>query len=128
MDARAGASGVRVLSVTDHDTVAALQPAAVACARAGIETSYRDVWGTRHDVPEASLRALLAEFGDGADGWRRIEPPEAQRPCYLPPDLKDWLPEDDLAQGRDVIGHVTPPGVGVPRSLGSTPPDIVPRI
>jgi predicted metal-dependent phosphoesterase TrpH len=35
--ARARASGVTVLSVTDHDTVAGLAPAAAACDEAGIE-------------------------------------------------------------------------------------------
>jgi predicted metal-dependent phosphoesterase TrpH len=35
--ARAAASGVRVLAVTDHDTVAGCDPAAAACATAGIE-------------------------------------------------------------------------------------------
>jgi predicted metal-dependent phosphoesterase TrpH len=34
---RAAAAGVRVLSVTDHDTVAGYRPAAAACARSGIE-------------------------------------------------------------------------------------------
>jgi predicted metal-dependent phosphoesterase TrpH len=35
--ARAAASGVRVLAVTDHDTIAGCDPAAAACAPAGIE-------------------------------------------------------------------------------------------
>lgn len=35
--ARSAAAGVSVLSVTDHDTVAACEPAAAACLRAGIE-------------------------------------------------------------------------------------------
>jgi len=59
-----------------------------ACALVGIEPSYRDVWGIEHAVPEASLRALLADFGDGADEWQRSAPPEAQRPCYLPDEWK----------------------------------------
>jgi len=59
-----------------------------ACAQAGIETSYRDVWGVRQEVPESSLRALLADFGAGADEWRRSEPPQAQRPCFLPGGLR----------------------------------------
>jgi (1->4)-alpha-D-glucan 1-alpha-D-glucosylmutase len=71
-----------------------------ACALAGIETSYRDVWGVRREVPESSLRTLLADFGDGADEWRRSEPPEAQRPCYLPEPLKNggriWGPAVQL--------------------------------
>jgi len=71
-----------------------------ACALAGIETSYRDVRGVRREVPEASLRALLAEFGDDADEWRRSEPLETQRPCYLPEPLKNggriWGPAVQL--------------------------------
>ena len=35
--ARAAAAGVTVLSVTDHDTVAACEAAGVACRAAGIE-------------------------------------------------------------------------------------------
>jgi len=43
------------------------QALAALCAHLGIDTSYHDIWGTRHPVPEASLTALLAEFGVRAD-------------------------------------------------------------
>jgi len=49
---RASAAGVRVLSVTDHDTVAAWEAASTACAAAGIE------W-----VPGIEISAIA----DGAD-------------------------------------------------------------
>lgn len=37
------------------------------CARFGIATSYHDIWGKLHDVSDAGLRALLAEFEANAD-------------------------------------------------------------
>ncbi len=37
------------------------------CQRFGIATFYDDIWGKRHEVPDAGLRALLAEFGADAD-------------------------------------------------------------
>lgn len=33
------------------------------CAQCGIATGYHDIWGNWREVPEASLRALLAGFG-----------------------------------------------------------------
>ncbi len=50
------------------------------CAAAGIAAGYHDIRGTWHTVPEASLRALLAELG-----------PEAGAPprCYVPPGLSE---------------------------------------
>ena len=71
--ARASAAGVTVLSVTDHDTVAACDAVAAACDRAGIEfvtgieiTAVRDeadvhVLGYFLDPQSASLRAFLSE-------------------------------------------------------------------
>jgi predicted metal-dependent phosphoesterase TrpH len=69
---RAAAAAVHVLSVTDHDTVAAAQAAAAACAAAGIEfvsgieitavTEDADVHvlGYFLDVDDAELHAFLA--------------------------------------------------------------------
>ena len=71
--ARASAAGVTVLSVTDHDTVAACDAVAAACDTAGIEfvpgieiTAVRDeadvhVLGYFLDPQSASLRAFLSE-------------------------------------------------------------------
>ncbi len=36
------------------------------CARLGISTTWHDIWGKRHEVPDASLRALIVEFGPEA--------------------------------------------------------------
>jgi (1->4)-alpha-D-glucan 1-alpha-D-glucosylmutase len=36
------------------------------CERAGIATSFHDIWGNHREVPEASLRALLEQLGAGA--------------------------------------------------------------
>ena len=71
--ARASAAGVTVLSVTDHDTVAACDAVAAACDTAGIEfvpgieiTAVRDeadvhILGYFLDPQSASLRAFLSE-------------------------------------------------------------------
>src|SRR5688572_13315270 len=71
--ARAQAAGVRVLSVTDHDTVAACDAARVACETAGIEfvpgieiTAIREgvdvhVLGHFVDPDSPDLLAFLAE-------------------------------------------------------------------
>src|SRR5262249_42062189 len=56
------------------------------CERAGIATSYHDIWGRRHEATEAGLRALLAELGIAdttehalaeaqAGDWREAVPP-----------------------------------------------------
>jgi (1->4)-alpha-D-glucan 1-alpha-D-glucosylmutase len=47
------------------------------CALFGIDTEYHDVWGALHEVPEASLRALLGELGVDASTPRRAS--EAER-------------------------------------------------
>jgi predicted metal-dependent phosphoesterase TrpH len=69
--ARASAAGVRVLSVTDHDTLAGYRPTAAACAAAGIElvagieiTAVRDgidvhTLGYFMDVDAPALAAFL---------------------------------------------------------------------
>jgi predicted metal-dependent phosphoesterase TrpH len=71
--ARAAAAGVTVLSVTDHDTVAACDAVAAACEQAGIEfvagieiTAVRDeadvhVLGYFLDPRSASLRGFLSD-------------------------------------------------------------------
>ena len=71
--ARAAAAGVTVLSVTDHDTVAACAAVAAACEQAGIEfvtgieiTAVRDeadvhVLGYFLDPRSASLRGFLSD-------------------------------------------------------------------
>jgi 3',5'-nucleoside bisphosphate phosphatase len=71
--ARAAAAGVTVLSVTDHDTIAACQTVEGACRTAGIEfvagievTAVRDevdvhVLGYFVDPESAALRAFLTE-------------------------------------------------------------------
>jgi 3',5'-nucleoside bisphosphate phosphatase len=71
--ARASAAGVTVLSVTDHDTIAACDAVAAACETAGIEfvtgieiTAVRDeadvhVLGYFLDPRSASLRGFLTE-------------------------------------------------------------------
>jgi predicted metal-dependent phosphoesterase TrpH len=71
--ARAASAGVRVLAVTDHDTVAACAPVAVACTAAGIEfvpgievTAVRDevdvhTLGYFFDVHSAVLADFLSE-------------------------------------------------------------------
>ena len=71
--ARAAASGVTVLGVTDHDTVEACEAARHACATVGITfvpgieiTAVRDevdvhVLGYFLDTPSAGLRLFLAE-------------------------------------------------------------------
>ena len=70
---RASAAGVRVLSVTDHDTVAAWEPASTACSAAGIELvpgieitaiaggADVHVLGYFIDVHAPALRSFLAQ-------------------------------------------------------------------
>jgi len=70
---RAAAAGVKVLAVTDHDTVAACQSVGAACATSGIEfvpgievTAVRDgvdvhTLGYFFDVASPSLSRFLAE-------------------------------------------------------------------
>ena len=48
------------------------------CAQHGIATFYHDIWGTRHDVPEAGLVALLAQFGVDASTPERAASSESQ--------------------------------------------------
>jgi hypothetical protein len=69
----AAAAGVTVLSVTDHDTIAGCDPAAAACAEAGVEfvpgieiTATRDgvdvhVLGYFIDLRSTSLATFLAD-------------------------------------------------------------------
>ncbi len=45
------------------------------CARLGIATGWHDIWGKRHEVPEASLRALVDEFGPQAGAAGAPLPP-----------------------------------------------------
>lgn len=71
--ARASAAGVRVLSVTDHDTVAGCDAAALACGSAGLEfvpgiemTAVRDevdthILGYFIDATSEGLHEFLAE-------------------------------------------------------------------
>jgi (1->4)-alpha-D-glucan 1-alpha-D-glucosylmutase len=45
------------------------------CARLGIAGGWQDIWGKRHEVPESSLRALIAEFGPQAGAPGAALPP-----------------------------------------------------
>ena len=45
------------------------------CAQLGIATGWHDIWGRYHEVPEASLRALAAEFGPEAGSPDAALPP-----------------------------------------------------
>jgi (1->4)-alpha-D-glucan 1-alpha-D-glucosylmutase len=73
------------------------------CAQAGVRTEYYDIWGTRHDVPETSLVALLAELGIDASNPERAAPgaPPVLAPvAVVRPDSADWRLALALAPGR----------------------------
>jgi len=56
------------------------------CERVGIRTAYHDIWGTRHEVSDASVIALLGEFGlDASSAERAAEAERAARPAALDP-------------------------------------------
>lgn len=56
-------------------------PAALTelCALEGIELAYHDIWGHRHEAPEATLRAFLTEMGIEASAPEAVEQALAQR-------------------------------------------------
>jgi len=56
------------------------------CSRVGIRADYHDVWGNRHEVPDASLVALLAQFGiDASSPEQAARAEQAAQPAVLEP-------------------------------------------
>lgn len=147
---RARAAGVEVLSVTDHDTVAAADIVAAACASTGLEfvagieiTSVAEgidvhVLGYFIDVRSPSLRAFLS-----AQRRRRIERVRAmitllqQQGVELDPDtvLKRAVNDSSKAAGRPWIaralveaGHVDTVPEAFDRWLARGRPAFIPSV
>jgi (1->4)-alpha-D-glucan 1-alpha-D-glucosylmutase len=71
------------------------------CARFGVATSYRDVWGAERRVPEESLRAILAQLGADAGAPAPAAHPSGPPPrCFRPESLENgarlWGPAVQL--------------------------------
>jgi hypothetical protein len=148
--ARAATAGVRVLGVTDHDTVAACHPASAACRSAGIEfvpaieiTAVRDgldvhTLGYFIDVDLPALTAFLGE-----QRMRRVnrlhEIGERLRRFGIRLDLdaivQPAVVDRDKAVGRPWIaramvkaGHVSTVAEAFDRWLAPGRPAFVPRV
>ena len=118
--ARASAAGVTVLSVTDHDTVAACETVAAACAGAGIEfvsgieiTAVRSeadvhVLGYFLDPRSVSLRAFLSgQRQQRVDRIRRIVSKLAGHGLHLDADamLQPALDDPSRSVGRPWVAR-----------------------
>jgi 3',5'-nucleoside bisphosphate phosphatase len=147
--ARASAAGVTVLSVTDHDTVAACEAAAAACAGAGIEfvpgieiTAVRSeadvhVLGYFLDPRSASLRAFLSgQRHQRVDRIRRIIGKLAGHGLHLDADalLQPALDDPGRSVGRPWVaramvaaGYVASTDVAFSAWLSRGRPGFVPR-
>jgi len=147
--ARASAAGVTVLSVTDHDTVAACEAVAAACAGAGIEfvpgieiTAVRSgadvhVLGYFLDPRSASLRAFLSEQRhQRVDRIRRIVARLAGHGLHLDADalLRPALDDPSRSVGRPWVaramvaaGYVASTDVAFSAWLSRGRPGFVPR-
>jgi 3',5'-nucleoside bisphosphate phosphatase len=147
--ARASAAGITVLSVTDHDTVAACETAAAACAGAGIEfvsgieiTAVRSeadvhVLGYFLDPRSAALRAFLADQRQQrVDRIRRIISKLAGHGLYLDADalLQPALDDPGRSVGRPWVaramvaaGYVKSTDVAFSAWLARGRPAFVPR-
>ncbi|HUJ88289.1 MAG TPA: malto-oligosyltrehalose synthase [Burkholderiales bacterium] len=62
------------------------------CGQAGIAARWHDIWGKAHEVPEASLEALLGQLGQLGDGrgaqashWNEALPPAAALRAHSSP-------------------------------------------
>ena len=146
---RAAAAGIRVLSVTDHDTVAGCGPAAAACAAVGIdfvpgievtavyeETDVHTL-GYFIDIASPPFAAFLSEqrrqridraremidrlrgFGIVLD-WRAILQPALDDPTQAVG--RPWL-----ARAMVSAGHVTTTNEAFDRWLARGRPAFVPR-
>jgi len=146
---RASAAGVTVLSVTDHDTVAACEAVAAACAGAGIEfvpgieiTAVRSgadvhVLGYFLDPRSASLRAFLSEQRhQRVDRIRRIVARLAGHGLHLDADalLRPALDDPSRSVGRPWVaramvaaGYVASTDVAFSAWLSRGRPGFVPR-
>jgi predicted metal-dependent phosphoesterase TrpH len=147
--ARASAAGVTVLSVTDHDTVAACEAVAAACAGAGIEfvsgieiTAVRSeadvhVLGYFLDPRSASLRAFLSgQRHQRVDRIRRIIAKLDGHGLHLDADalLQPALDDPSRSVGRPWVaramvaaGYVASTDVAFSAWLSRGRPGFVPR-
>jgi len=147
--ARASAAGVTVLSVTDHDTVAACDAVGAACETAGIEfvtgieiTAVRSeadvhVLGYFLDPRSASLRAFLSEQRQQrVDRIRRIISKLAGHGVSLDADamLQPALDDPSRSVGRPWVaramvaaGYVKSTDVAFSAWLSRGRPGFVPR-
>jgi predicted metal-dependent phosphoesterase TrpH len=148
--ARARTAGVTVLSVTDHDTVAACDDVGAACRSAGIAfvpgieiTAVRDgidvhVLGYFVDHHAATLHAFLAEQRRRrVDRIRAMIDRLADCGMHLDADaiLRPVVDDDRKAAGRPWIaralvagGHVADVSEAFDRWLGRGRPAFVPRL
>jgi (1->4)-alpha-D-glucan 1-alpha-D-glucosylmutase len=80
----------------------------------GIDLNYHDIWGTRHDASEATLRALLVAMGvlapddpdvaaavahEQAQWTRMIRPVHVLRQCEAPLRIRVVLPDGAQSEG-----------------------------
>jgi predicted metal-dependent phosphoesterase TrpH len=148
--ARAARAGVTVLSVTDHDTVAACGPVAAACASAGIEfvagiemTAVVDgtdvhVLGYFFDPASPALATFLAEQRRRrVDRVRQMIDRLATHGIVLDADvvLQPGLDDSSKSAGRPWIaralvtgGHVPNTAEAFNRWLSRGRPGFVPRV
>jgi predicted metal-dependent phosphoesterase TrpH len=147
--ARAAATGVSVLGLTDHDTVAGCGPASLACERAGLEfvagveitavASERDVHVLAYFFDPAStlIHAFLAvQRRYRLDRLREVIARLRSCGIHLDADaiLAPGLIDDARAVGRPMIaramiaaGHVLTVNEAFDRWLGRGRPAFVPR-
>ena len=146
---RAGKAGVEVLGVSDHDTVAALAPAARACAAAGIEfvpgieiTAVKDdvdvhTLGYFIDPGSPALAVFLAAAREHRLGRVRkmagllashgigLDVDAILQPAYDDPSKSAGRPW--LARAMVAAGHVMTTNDAFTRWLGHGCPAFVPR-
>jgi predicted metal-dependent phosphoesterase TrpH len=147
---RASAAGVTVLSVTDHDTVAAAAVAAAACADAGIEfvpgievtAVSRDtdvhILGYFVDVASPALQTFLTtQRLRRVDRMREIVARLARFDIHLDADalVQPAIDDPSKSAGRPWIaralvaaGHVPSTGVAFDKWLSRGRPAFVPRL
>jgi len=53
------------------------------CERAGIATWFHDIWGNHREVPDASLRALLAQLDSGGTEPEESGPQVSSGSCFV---------------------------------------------
>lgn len=147
---RAAGAGVTVISVTDHDTVAAAAAASAACAAAGLEfvagveitASWQDtdvhILGYFIDVQSPALQAFLTvQRQRRIERVREIAARLNDLGMYLDPDalVQEAVTDPSKSVGRPAVaralataGYVATPDLAFQKWLGRGKPAFVPRL